>query len=148
MGIFGYLGTDLTDLVCKFAFRTSYNDVKYSLKTYMQIKNFNLPRHFISQRLFSPKHHRFIPSPLIVFEPIASFDGYRSLFNWNEIYYVLWQLDFRRAKVKAFGSRGRWHLRLTLSWTAVLEFIIYYRELALITTPVYKPSIMELRMQL
>ena len=148
MTIFGDLGEDLTNIVCQFAFETSYREVFYSLKTYMQIKYFDLPHHLIHQRLFSPKHLRFLVNPIHVFEPIASFDGYRSLFNWNEIYYMLWQLDFRRAKVKAFGSRGRWHLRLTLSWTAILEFIIYYRELSSIPAPIYKPSIIELRMYL
>ena len=144
MTIFGDLGEDLSNIVCQFAFQTSYRVVFYSLKTYMQIKHFDLPKKLIHQTLFSTKHHRFMHSPLVVFEPIDSFDGYRSLFNWNEIYYMLWQLDFRRANVKAFGSRGRWHLRLTLSWTAILEFTIFYKELTTLSSskPIYKPTIM------
>ena len=58
----------------------------------------------------------------------------------NEIYCRLWQLDFRRAVVRTYGSRGRWHLRLTLTWTTALDFVIFYRALQFISAPIYKPT--------
>ena len=138
---FRALGEDLANIVCDFAFLTSYRDVYHSLKMVMQIKCFHVPKSLIRSRIFSPKYLRFIDTPLDVFEPISSFDTFRNLFDWNEIYCRLWQLDFRRTVVRIFGSRGRWHLRLTLGWTAVLEFVTYYRALQVVPTQIYKPTV-------
>ena len=140
MPCFKDLGEDLANIVCDFAFTTTYSDVFHSLKSYLQIKCFNIPKHLLHKRLFSPKYLRFVDNPLIVFEPISVFESYRSLFDWNSVYSRLWQLDFRRAVVRSFGSRGRWHLRLTIKWTALLEFVMYYRALQSISTPIFKPT--------
>ena len=138
---FRALGEDLANIVCDFAFQTSYRDVFFSLKTVLEIKCFDVPKTLVRWRIFSPKYLRFIDNPIIVFEPLSSFEDWRALFDWNEIYCRLWQLDFRRSAVRSFGSRGRWHLRLTLGWTSVLDFITYYRALQVVPTPIYKPSI-------
>ena len=138
---FKALGEDLANIVCDFAFQSTYHDVFHSLKSYLQILAFKVPNTLLQNRVFSPKYLRFIANPLVVFEPISCFDGYRSMFDWNEVYCRLWQLDFRRAVVRSYGSRGRWHLRLTLTWTTVLDFVSYYRALHLIPTPIYKPTL-------
>ena len=143
MTTFANIGEDLANIVCDFAFTTTYRDVFFSLKTYLRIQCFNMPQSLLCPRIFSQKYLRFLDSPMIVFEPISAFQDYRALFNWNEIYCRLWQLDFRRSVVRIFGSRGRWHLRLTLSWTALLEFCVYYRALELLPTSIYKPSVMQ-----
>ena len=141
MPCFKDLGEDLANIVCDFAFKSSYSDVFYSLKSYLEIKCFKVPRRLLRDRIFSPKYLRFVDNPLVVFNPVSCFESYRSIFDWNEVYSRLWQLDFRRAVVRACGSRGRWHLRLTLSWTSILEFVIYYKALQFIHLPIYKPSL-------
>ena len=141
MPTFKALGDDLANIVCDFAFLTTYHDVFHSLKSFSMIGVFNVPSSLLRNRVFSPKYLRFIDNPLVVFEPISCFEGYRSIFDWNEIYCRLWQLDFRRSVVRSFGSRGRWHLRLTLTWTTALDFVIFYRALQFISAPIYKPTV-------
>lgn len=140
---FADLGEDLANIVCEFAFTCRYNAVFYSLKCYLQIMCFRVPEHLLKRRIYSPKYRRVLPNPLCVFEPIQNFGSYRDLFDWSTIYMLLWQLDFRRSIVKTFGPRGRWHLRLTLDWRNVLEFVIYYRTLTLLPKciKVLKPSL-------
>ena len=140
---FADLGEDLANIVCEFAFTCRYNALFYSLKCYLQIMCFRVPEHLLKRRIYSPKYRRVLPNPLFVFEPIQNFGSYRDLFDWSTIYMLLWQLDFRRSIVKTFGSRGRWHLRLTLDWRNVLEFVIYYRTLAFLPKciMVLKPSL-------
>ena len=144
MPTFKALGEDLANIICDFAFLSTYYDVFNSLKSYLQIGCFEVPYTLLRNRVFSPKYLRFLDNPLYVFEPISCFEGYRSLFDWNEVYCRLWQLDFRRTVVRLQGSRGRWHLRLTLTWTTILDFVIYYRALQFISVPIYKPSIIGL----
>ena len=117
MPTFQALGEDLANIVCDFAFLTTYYDVFHSLKSYLQISCFKVPNTLLRNRVFSPKYLRFVDNPLLIFEPE------RSIFDWNEIYCRLWQLDFRRAVVRTYGSRGRWHLRLTLTlpWTLLFS---------------------------
>ena len=111
---FKALGEDLANIVCDFAFLSTYHDVFHSLKSYLQILAFKVPNTLLQNRVFSPKYLRFIANPLVVFEPISCFDGYRSMFDWNEVYCRLWQLDFRRAVVRSvvdgiYGSRDLDH---------------------------------------
>ena len=140
MPTFQALGEDLANIVCDFAFLTTYYDVFHSLKSYLQISCFKVPNTLLRNRVFSPKYLRFVDNPLVIFEPISCFESYRSIFDWNEIYCRLWQLDFRRSVVRLYGSRGRWHLRMTLTWTTALDFVIFYRALQFISAPIYKPT--------
>ena len=148
MPTFRALGDDLANIVCDFAFLTTYHDVFNSLKSFLMIAVFNVPNTLLRNRVFSPKYLRFIDNPLVVFEPISCFEGYRSIFDWNEIYCRLWQLDFRRSVVRSFGSRGRWHLRLTLTWTTALDFVLYYRALQLNSGTIYKPTLIGLPLRM
>ena len=140
MTIFDYLHEDLLDIVCAFAYDSTYCDVFYSLKYYSLVKCFNVPRSLIRGRIFSVKYMRVLYSPLIVFEPISSFISYRDLFEWDVVYHQLWQLDFRKRIVKSLGSRGRWHLRFALDWKTILDYAIY-RRMVLKTRNVLKPSL-------
>ena len=87
MTTFANIGEDLANIVCDFAFTTTYRDVFFSLKTYLRIQCFNMPQSLLCPRIFSQKYLRFLDSPMIVFEPISAFQDYRALFNWNEIYF-------------------------------------------------------------
>ena len=149
MPTFEAIGEDLANIVCDFAFLTTYHDVFNSLKSFLMIDAFNVPSTLLRNRVFSPKYLRFIDNPLVVFEPVSCFESYRSIFDWNEIYCRLWQLDFRRSVVRSSGSRGRWHLRLTLTWTTALDFVLYYRALEITSGTIYKPTHigLSLRMQ-
>ena len=78
---FKALGEDLANIVCDFAFLSTYHDVFHSLKSYLQILAFKVPNTLLQNRVFSPKYLRFIANPLVVFEPISCFEGYRSIFD-------------------------------------------------------------------
>ena len=148
MPTFKALGEDLANIICDFAFLTTYHDVFHSLKSYLQIGCFKVPNTLLRNRVFSHKYLRFVDNPLVVFEPISCFESYRSIFDWNEIYCRLWQLDFRRAVVRTYGSRGRWHLRLTLTWTTILDFVLYYRALQIDSGKIYKPTLIGLPLRM
>lgn len=140
MSIFLYLNEDLLDIVCGFAYDSSYCDVFYSLKYYLLVNWFNVPRTLIRPRIFSFKYLQVVQNPLIVFEPITSFFSYRDLFEWDAIYNQLWQLDFRKRIVKSLGSRGRWHLRFALDWKTILDYAVF-RRIVLRKRNVLKPSL-------
>ena len=143
MSKFVDLGEDLADIVCDFAFKCRYRAFFYSLKQYLAIRCFHVPDHCLSSRLYSPVYRTLCRNPLIVFEPIENFGSYRELFDWDTIYMLLWQLDFRRRTVKVYGSRGSWHLRFSFDWKSVLDFIVYYRTLVGISScvQVFKPTL-------
>lgn len=141
---FALLGEDIADIVCDFAFKCRYRAFYYSFRQYMIIHCFDVPEHCLKRRLYSPVYRTLCKNPLKVFEPIENFGTYRDLFDWDTIFMLLWQLDFRRRIVKVFGSRGRWHARFALDWTTVLDFVVYYKTL--VNTPsrlrVFKPTLL------
>ena len=140
MSIFAYLHEDLLDIVCSFAYNTTYCDVFYSLRYYLLINWFNVPRALIRGRIFSFKYLRVVRNPLYVFEPISAFISYRDLFEWDAVYHQLWQLDFRKRIVKSLGSRGRWHLRFALDWKTIIDYAVF-RRIVLKNPHVLKPSL-------
>ena len=140
MTIFDYLHEDLLDIVCSFAYDCTYSDVFYSLKYYLLINWFNVPRSLIRGRIFSFKYLRVLQNPLFVFEPISTFISYRDLFEWDVVYHQLWQLDFRKRIVKSLGSRGRWHLRFALDWKTIMDYAMF-RRIVLKKRHVLKPSL-------
>ena len=143
MPYFKLIGEDLADIVCVFAFGCRYSEFYYSLKRYLEIKCFKLKKHILRKRIYSPKYMRVIPNPLEVFEPIENFGSYRDLFNWDTLYMMVWQLDFRRNVVRVMGNRGHWHLRFALDWHNVLKFVLFYRTLMKLPTfvTVFKPTV-------
>ena len=147
MPTFKALGDDLANIVCDFAFLTTYHDVFNSLKSFLMIDRLMSPVHYCGTVFFHPSTSGSSTIRL-VFEPISCFEGYRSIFDWNEIYCRLWQLDFRRSVVRSFGSRGRWHLRLTLTWTTALDFVLYYRALQITSGTIYKPTLIGLPLRM
>ena len=138
---FADLGEDLANIVCEFAFTCRYNAVFYSLKCYLQIMCFRVPEHLLKRRIYSPKYRRVLPNPLFVNRSRIS--GPIGTCSTGVRYTCCFGSDFRRSIVKTFGPRGRWHLRLTLDWRNVLEFVIYYRTLTLLPKciKVLKPSL-------
>ena len=89
MSNFADLGEDLADIVCDFAFKCRYSEFFYSLKRYLEILCFRIPKHLLNRRLYSPKYRRVVPNPLKVFEPIQNFGSYRDLFDWSTVYAAL-----------------------------------------------------------
>lgn len=140
MSIFEYLNEDLLDIVCSFAFDSSYCDVFYSLKYYLLINWFNVPRSLIRGRIFSLKYLRMLQNPLVVFEPISAFISYRELFEWDTVYHQLWELDFRKKIVKSLGSRGRWHLRFALDWKTIMDYSMF-RRILMNSRNILKPTL-------
>ena len=143
MSKFQDLPEDLANVVCDFAYCQPYYNVYYSMKWYLHIKCYRLPKHLCKRTMYSPKYRRVLPNPLFVFEPIQNFGSYRDLFDWDTIYMMLWQLDFRRSIVRSLGNRGNWHLKFALDWKHLLKFILYYRTLMIMPRGIiiYKPSL-------
>ena len=137
------LPEDLMNLVCSFAYCCKYSQVYYSLTQYLKILCYSPPKPMMKRRLFSLVTSEHIPNPLLVFEPICNIGTYRDLFDWNFVYLEMWKLDFRRAAVRCYGSRAKWHVRFALDWNYLLEFCMFHRALLLLPASynIFKPSL-------
>ena len=124
------LGPDLQNIVCMFAYNTSLGSVKHSLKVYGVVRSMNLPFFFFKPEIWYWHERRFIKNPMKSFVPLETVGGRVSdLFDDDAMYCFLLALDFRRKKVRMFGTRERWLHRLTSNWCTVEPFAAYYRML-------------------
>ena len=124
------LPPDLQNIVCMFAYNTTLALVKRSVAIYLVIRSMNLPFFFFKLRIWCWHERKFIKNPLDEFVPIETVGGrIGDLFDDDGMYCFLLALDFRRKKVKMFGSRERWLHRLASNWCTVEPFAAYYRML-------------------
>ena len=90
----------------------------------------NLPFFFFKPEIWCWHERRFIKNPMKSFVPIETVGGRVSdLFDDDAMYCFLLALDFRRKKVRMFGTRERWLHRLTSNWCTVEPFAAFYRML-------------------
>ena len=136
---FAELPSDLQNIVCNFAYNTTLGGVKRSLAVYMVVRSMNLPFFFYKAKIWCWDAREFIKSPMKAFVPIETIGGsIAELFDDDGMYCFLLALDFRRKKVKMFGSRDRWLHRLASNWCTVEPFAAYYRMLLREDEPVMR----------
>ena len=127
---FAELPPDLQNIVCSFAYNTTLGCVKRSLAIYLVVRSMNLPFFFLKRRIWCWHERAYIKNPMTAFVPIETVGGRISeLFDDDGFYCFLLALDFRRKKVRMFGSRDRWLHRLASNWCTVEPFAAYYRML-------------------
>jgi len=120
----------LVNIVMGYAYNVSLDSVKDSLGLYMVLKSMRLPFFFYRDTVWNWHDRIFHENPLKVFLPIEYFGGrVRDLFDDDAMYCFLLGLDFRKRKVRMFGSRERWLHRLNTNWCTVEPFAAYYRML-------------------
>jgi hypothetical protein len=141
------LPVDLQDLVLQFAYNMRRPDVLDSLEQILDIKDMQLPFFFFRERIWSWHYAMFLPNPINQFLPIVYFGGsYSDIFDTDSFFSLLIGLDFRRKKVKCFGSRTRWLDRMLCSWEMVKPFSSFYKMLLRSKTPTMKMCRSRVRM--
>ena len=129
----------LQNIVCMYAYNTTLAGVKTSLALYRVVKSMHLPFFFFKSQIWCWDAREFIKSPMKAFVPIETIGGsIAELFDDDGMYCFLLALDFRRKKVKMFGSRERWLHRLASNWCTVEPFAAYYRMLLREDEPVMR----------
>ena len=138
---------DLQDLVLQFAYNMRRTDVLDSLEQILDIKDLQLPFFFFRDRIWSWHYASFLPNPVEQFLPIDYFGGsYSDIFDTDAFWSLLIGLDFRRKKVKCFGSRLRWLDRMLCSWEMVVPFSSFFKMLLRSKTPIMKVRRSRVRM--
>ena len=131
---------DLKNIVCRFAYNTSYETVENDLQMVTKIKDWNLTKIFLRQNVWSNHHIGMVPSPLVVFEPICNLcNRWNDLIDWGVVDEVLWRLDFRRKFVKCMKTRTQWRVQLSKNWESIQLFDNFYIFLLITNVPCFKP---------
>ena len=133
-----FLPSELVDLVCFFAYNISHKSVLHSVNQMCRILDMRMPFFFFRRAIWSWHYSKFLPSPLVEFLPIEYYGNYAQLFDEDVLFYFLLCLDFRRRKVRVFGTRGRWIDLFLASWHTYEPFGAYYKMLLRSKTPVLK----------
>ena len=135
------LPTDLQDLVMLFCYNLPLDAVRNGVNMILDIKDMGLPFFFFREKIWSWEYKRFLPTPIKKWMPIEFYGGmYRDLFDDDCLFYLLLCLDFRRRRVRMFGSRQQWFNRFAYSWRSFEPFAAYYRMLLRSREPVLKPN--------
>ena len=120
----------LEDLVYMFAFNLPKPAVQTSLKTLLEVGQWDLPFWFLNQRIWSWHYRCYLDTPLKCFIPIEYYGGdFNTLFNTDAVYCFLLGLDFRMKNVRAFGSRRLWEARMLESYKAMDAVSSFYKML-------------------
>ena len=123
---FEQLPSVLQDMVCDFAWKTTWNGIRLNLEQLFLIKEYKLPPIFLRQMIFVVEYGGYVPTPLDIYRPIFDLS---ILFNQHRIHELLYKLDFRKRTVKCMGSRWKWIHAMEKSHENILQFSIFYRML-------------------
>ena len=134
---FANIPRDLQDLVCKFAWKTSYDVVCERLDTVLVLKAFQLPANFYHALVWSWIEMKFVNNPLVEFSPLGDFS---SFFNQPLIKQILYTLDFRKRAVKMLGTRWNWLESFDAHWSNLAQFGIFYRILRKTRHDIHTPT--------
>ena len=134
------LPKDLKNIVCRFAYNTTYEAVENDLQKIEKIKGWNLSEIFLRKHVYSSHHMDMVASPIDVFQPICNICGrWTDLINWGVVDEMLWRLDFRRKFVKSIRTRAEWRTMLRVNWEQIQLFDNFYIFLLVTNVPCFKP---------
>jgi hypothetical protein len=106
-----------------------------------QIKSFNISPLFFRLQMWSWFYGTFLPSPLVVFEPIQRYTGrWSDLVDWYAVNELLHRLDYRRQLVKIGGTRAQWFEKFRGNWINIRVFDSFYRILLHSGFKCFKPT--------
>ena len=143
---FGELPIDLKNLVSGFAYDTGWRKTKTDLAMCVEINAAHISPLFLRAHLWSWTYRSFLPSPLMVFEPLNQLTGrWSDLVDWNVVNELMFRLDYRRALVRMGGTRSQWFAKFKENWMQICLFDAFYRLLLHSTERIYKPTYTTLR---
>lgn len=117
---------DLQNLICDFAWKKTIREVQYCLDIVLVIKSHRLPANFYHCVVWSWIESKFVPLPLVEFSPIPEFGEY---FNLARIQQILFELDFRKRRVRTCGNRAIWIQNMNDHWSFVVQFGLFLKIL-------------------
>ena len=137
----------LQDLVCQFAYSCTAKDLRDDVDTAVMIRSWNLPPSFFTPRVkvrddstYPFSSWQYTENPVYVFKPSKQFAGWRYVFDWDNIYFLLHQFDFRLKIVRAWGTRETWWRNLRCDWTRVEFLSIFFKTCQRSNTKIIKPT--------
>ena len=131
----------LKNLVCEFAFATSWRQTRKSLEMCEKVANYGFSPLFLRRQMWSWACGTFFPSPLVVFRPISRLTGrWSDMIDWHAVNELLYRLDYRRKVVRMGGTRHQWFEKFRADWLNVRQFDQFYRVILHSTIPCFKPT--------
>jgi len=115
---------DLQDIICGFAYETNGKTFREELDTIMMIKRWGLHHWLIRDRTYSVSERYFTRNATREFRMSSDYDGFRKLFHWDNVYTVLYHIDFRLKLVKSWGPREHWYSRMG-DWRNIAYFACF-----------------------
>jgi len=134
------LPTDLKNIISSFAYDCKWETVVNDLEICKKVKKMGLSSIFVRDVMWSKKYQEYLPSPLVIFEPIQNFAGYwADYIDWHSVQELLWRLDFRLRYVKFANTRDGWRAAFKRNWQNIWVFNAFYRFLLYTRVPCFKP---------
>mgnify|MGYP003725924681 CR=1 FL=1 len=132
------LPADLQNLVTAFCWEISAKRLERNLKTCEEVQKWKLHPVFLKSKVWCNHKMRHTSTPLVVFRPIVWFgNSWKSIFDWNAVFEVLYRLDFRKNAVREIGTRADWVERLK-NWRNILYFDGFFTLMMYEPNPTYK----------
>ena len=76
----------LKNMVCEFAFASSWQETESSLEMCEKVRSYDISPVFLRLKLWSWSYVTFCPNPLFVFEPINRFTGrWSDMIDWHAV---------------------------------------------------------------
>ena len=117
---------DLQNLICEYAYKTDRKTLSDEVNTAVMINSWDLPPCLVRQSAYSTSERYFAPSALRLFRLSSDYGGYRKLFHWDNVYTLLYHLDFRLKVVRTWGSREDWHNKISIDWRNIAYFSFFF----------------------
>jgi hypothetical protein len=134
------LPNDLKNIVSDFAYKCKWETVENDLKMCKTIEKMDLSIVFVRNVMWSSKYQKYMPSPLIKFEPIRNFtNSWGDYIEWHAVKELIWRLDFRRMYVRWLYTREQWRTKLKENWKEIEVFDGFYKFLLYTRVPCFKP---------
>ncbi|MAD46762.1 MAG: hypothetical protein CMH98_17345 [Oceanospirillaceae bacterium] len=140
------LPNDLKNIVCGFAWKSSWEETQSSLDMCVTVKDYQISPVFLRRDMWSWTFASFLPNPMVEFMPIQKFTGrWHDLIDWHAVNELLFRLDYRRKVVRMAGTRAEWFRRFKQNWLQIALFDTFYRVLLHSDMDVFKPTFTRLR---
>ena len=144
---FSRLIPDLQNIICEYSFGCTAKTLRADVRTAVMIRSWQLPDSFLLQRVKSSPYPNetaiwvYRVNPVYEFCPSHMFMGWKNVFDWGNIYFLLSQFDFRLRIVKAFGvDRHLWYNRIKHDWRELEILSIFFKTCQKSATKILKPT--------
>ena len=138
---FDDLPKDLKNIVSQFAYQCSWETMEKDMQTCKEIKEMEISDVFTRRMMWSHRFNRYMPNPLLEFQPICNFTGaWGDYFDWHSVQSFLWRLDFRKRFVRMLvKTREDWRLSFKRNWRNIQLFDDFFHFLLYTRVSCFKP---------